>query len=159
MPLLLDGNNVLHALAGEGLDATRLALCNYLRETFANRDDVHVVFDGPSRGGPRAQDFIPHGIRLTYSGGTPADQLVIRAIEVDSAPRRLTVVSTDRQIRAAARRRRCASLTSEEFSERLRTEIERPSPAAPPEPPEKREGLSPEQTESWLEEFGIEPEE
>ncbi len=159
MPLLLDGNNVLHALAGEGLDATRLALCNYLRETVALRDKVHVVFDGPSRGGPRPEDFLPHGIRLTYSGSTPADRFVIRAIEADSAPRRLTVVSTDRQIRAAARRRRCASLTSEEFSRRLRTEIERPSPATPPEPPEKIEGLSPDQTKSWLEEFDIEPEE
>ena len=65
------------------------------------------------------------------------------------------MVSTDRQIRQAARRRRCKIVRSEDFAKLLIRLSEAPPKGPPAEPPEKRRGLPPGEADKWLKEFGL----
>ena len=69
------------------------------------------------------------------------------------------MVSTDRAIRKAARRRRCKVVVSEEFAAALLRAADRPRPAAPAEPAEKRHGLTAAQAEEWIRELQLDEEE
>ena len=94
-------------------------------------------------------------IEVCYSGLRSADELIINFIAADTAPRRLSVVSTDHEIRGAARKRRCPSITSEKLAETL--ERAAAKPPTPHEPSEKRTGTSGEDTKDWMREFGFDP--
>jgi hypothetical protein len=153
VPYLLDGNNVMHALAAAGADCSQAALCRMLGALAEAGERVCVVFDGPEPDPQLAAQMEDPRVQTAYGGPRPADELILQRIAADSAPRRLTVVSTDRRIRAAGRKRRCNVLTSERFVPLLLTAGESADRPAP-EPPEKRQGLSPEQTRRWLREFG-----
>ena len=167
-----------------GLDLARSGLCVLLgelarrpprgaarRETGAPADRrraagthrgeaVTVVFDGPAPHGPLARQIQAPGVRILYAAPEKADEVIARLIDDDSAPRRLIVVSTDRAIRKAARRRRCVSRLSEEFLDDLLRVADRPAGfTSPAEPRQKYQGLSADQTRQWLAEFGYPPEE
>ena len=121
---------------------------------------VTVVFDGPAPYGPLAKQIQADGVRILYAAPEKADEVIVRLIAADTAPRRLTVVSTDRAIRKAARRRRCVSRLSEEFLDDLLRVADRPAGfTSPAEPRQKYQGLSADQTRQWLTEFGYPPEE
>lgn len=158
MPYLVDGNNVIHALAADGVDVGRQSLCRLLAALQKQGQNVRVVFDGPPPPPGLARQIDETGVAVDYAEARSADELIVEHINADSAPRRLTVVSTDRELRKAARRRRCGHITSEDFA-RMLVEIDqrRRSAAAtrPPEPKEKRHGLTEEQTRWWLREFGF----
>ncbi len=120
------------------------------------REDVHIVFDGPEPDAQRARQIGHPDLRVTFSGaGVPADTVIQAVLESDSAARRLIVVSSDRAVARAARRRRARSATVDEFWSRVQRDLSRP-PRNAPEPTEKRDGLSPGATREWLEEFGFE---
>ena len=151
MPYLIDGNNLLFALKEAGCDAGRSGLCALLGK-LARTDRVKVVFDGPPLP-PSAGERAPAGVEVKCSGRQTADKLIIAEIDANTAPRRLTVVSTDREIRKAARRRRCGVALSEDFAkDLLRAPKERPEPV---EPREKWSGLTGQEQAKWLREFGI----
>lgn len=165
MPLLIDGNNLMFALAEVGVDAGRSAVCRLVADLAAGGAGAapasrraHVVFDGPPPQGTLTEQIEDTRIEVTYSGTRKADAILIELIAADSAPRRLTVVSTDHEIRQAAHRRRCTSMTSADFARVLVREVlHRPSgPAGAGEPPEKRSGLTPEQVDQWLRDLGLE---
>jgi hypothetical protein len=155
MPYLVDGNNLMHAMLDAGDDVGRLALCCKLDAFLPPDEPIHVVFDGPAPPAGLARQIRGSGVAVTYCPDTPADDIILREIAHSSAPKRLHVVSSDREIRKAARARRCQSHTSEAFCTRLSREHSPPPSAGPSEPEEKRHGLSDEQTEGWLEEFGL----
>jgi predicted RNA-binding protein with PIN domain len=157
MPYLIDGNNLMHAAAERGLPADRLGLCEVLAELLLRAGErVAVIFDGPEPSASEARAIDRTGIEVAYSGHKAADRLILAAIGADTAPRRLTVVSTDREIRSAARKRRCRCVTSEDFAVELRRSRNGDPPSdKSSEPDEKRQGLSEEQTRKWLEEFGF----
>jgi hypothetical protein len=116
---------------------------------------VHVVFDGASPPEPRASQIGDPSVQVEFSGpGVTADAVVIRAIHDHSAPRRLLVVSSDRAIAQAARRRRATPVRSELFWAQVLEDIARP-PRIHREPGEKRGGLGEGQGEQWLREFGF----
>ena len=150
---LIDGNNVMHALAAVGVDADRAELTGLLAGLAAKGDRVHVVYDGPAAHG--RSEAGPAGlVRVTYSGKRTADELMEEIIAADTAPRRLNVVSTDYRIRRAARKRRCRIVTSEEFASTLHRAGKAKAPR-PDKPDEKQSGLGAEATCKWLREFGI----
>ncbi|MFP3937633.1 MAG: NYN domain-containing protein [Phycisphaerae bacterium] len=150
----MDGNNLMHALAAVGADCSQSALCRMLGCLAEQGEGVSVVFDGRAPNPSLAAQLEDVRVRTLYGGSREADTVILELIAADTAPRRLTVVSTDREIRAAARKRRCCVVTSEEFVPvLLKATRQRPPPA---EPPEKRRGLTPEQTRKWLREFGFE---
>jgi len=170
VPFLIDGNNLMHALHDMGLEVGRGGLCRLMGRfteeggvdsNHTSSRKVRVVFDGAPPYGPLAEQIHDERIDVKYAVGQPADNVIIEYISADSAPRRLTVVSTDREIRTAARHRRCKTETSEDFAKTLVRMLERSRQTSTPqsvEPPEKSVGLAPEQTRAWLKELNVEEE-
>ena len=159
VPFLIDGNNLMHALRKADMQLGRVGLCRLLGELAAGGEKIRVVFDGrppPDQPGGQAQD---DRVEVAYSGRGSADDVIEECIAADTAPRRLTVVSTDRRIRKAARRRRCKAAASEEFAAAMLRALARPKRPAPTEPAEKRLGLSGEQVERWMKELQLDEEE
>ena len=132
MSLLIDGYNSIYA-AGivpkgsgpGGLERSRAALLSFLAESVESAELARttVVFDaGPDapRGLPRSWSF--RGITVRFATGyDDADALIEELIQTDSAPRQLTVVSSDHRVQRAARRRRAKAVDSDRwFSDALR---------------------------------------
>ena len=154
MPLLIDCYNLLHApmppmLAG----LNESQLCHTLARTPWAGQGVTVVCDG--RAGPLGLIESPvDSVDLVYSGhGRTADQVIIDLIDDDTSPRRLIVVSTDHEIRKAARRRRATSWTSDEFIHRLTRALRTPHSPGPEKPTGTLDEV---QTRRWLRAFGLE---
>ncbi len=159
MPVLIDGNNLLHAareLEDPDVLLGRSMLCDKLGHWAERQNEqVHIVFDGPSPPAPLAEQIGHASIQVTYSGrGTNADAVVQDILDGHSAARRLVVVSTDREVRQAARRRRARPVRSAEFWAALLRDLARPTPQRI-EPEEKEAGLTDEAARQWLAEFGL----
>ncbi|MCC6661595.1 MAG: NYN domain-containing protein [Phycisphaerales bacterium] len=138
--LLIDAYNVL-LMEGvlpphlAGLDLTGLAALLAISR-YARRQTV-LVCDGREKD-PRGQ----LGARTTvrYSGpDRTADDVILSTIHSHSAPRTILLVTTDRALAAAARRRRTDTMRSEDFLTHLardearggRTRRPRPMPPVP----------------------------
>jgi predicted RNA-binding protein with PIN domain len=161
MPWLIDGNNLIFALIEVGPETDRTGLCEWLERLCRSGERVCVAFDGMPDRGPVSHEAGGGYLEVLYSRHRTADALIVARIDADTAPRRLKVVSSDRQIRRAARRRGCISLKSEDFARDL---VRLPSSPGEPPPPEplrkKRAGLDEAETRAWLKEFFAEdPEE
>jgi len=159
MSLLIDGYNLLHEAsrdyAAYGHSLSPAALCQILsRWASRRRRQVEIVFDGypPADFGAAESRF--EWVRIAFSRGDGnADEVIARRIESSTAPRRLLVVSSDRQVQRAARRRNCGRVDSGRFWQRVCKDLSRPRRAK--EPIEKRVGLSADQLDYWLEQFGL----
>ena len=154
MALIVDCNNLLHtpmppALAG--LDELRL--CR-LMGAGAPTGRAVVVCDG----GPRGDESTVNGVELIYAGpGRTADDVIVELIGRDSAPRRLTVVSNDNQIRKAARRRRAKVIGCDQFISQLLSWLSaRGGNETTPDDKPGAATLDEQQVRQWLETFGIE---
>jgi len=161
MPVLIDGNNLLHAAQEDTPERPpgRSTLCDLLG-LWAERtgESVRVIFDGPAPTAARAQQIGHAAIEVAFSGaGVKADDVLIGLLDADSAPRRLRVVSSDREIIRAARRRQARPARSGEFWMELRRALERPPPAPRTLPKAKHQGLAPGETDDWLRAFGMLP--
>lgn len=143
MGLLIDGYNLLYAtgMLGKrpgpgGLEKARLALLNQLAASLDAGDlsRTTVVFDAKQapRGAPQAMTH--KGIHVRFAAAhAEADELIEELIRADSAPKRLTVVSSDHRLQTAARRRRATAIGSEEWWDKLlqaRRERHAPLPQA-----------------------------
>jgi hypothetical protein len=154
MGLIVDCNNLLHtsmppALAG--LDELRL--CRLIGAG-KPRGRAVVVCDG----GPRDDQSAVNSVELMYAGpGRTADDVIIDLINADTAPRRLTVVSNDNQIRKAAKRLRAKALGCEQFISQLLSWLSarRPGEATADDKPAAGP-LDDDQVRKWLETFGVE---
>ena len=164
MPLLIDGYNLLHAvgiigrgIGPGGLERSRLALLNFLVESLESREvaTTTVVFDAQEAppGAPRAMNH--RGIEVRFSTGyKDADAMIDELIRADSAPRRLTVVSSDHQVQRSARRRKARAVDSDVwYAEIVRKRLDRRTrqvlkPARPGVP------LLAEEVDRWLRRFG-----
>jgi hypothetical protein len=83
-----------------------------------------------------------------------ADTVIAERIERDSGVRHLIVVSTDREIARAAKRRRATAMRSDEFWRCVLEDLTRPAGASL-EPIEKRRGLRPGEAEDWVKRLGL----
>ncbi len=160
MPVVIDGNNLLHA--ARDADALsplvgRSMLCNTIGQWAELRSErVHIVYDGPAPDAPLASQIAHPAIEVSYSGvGRTADAVIAYLIESSSAARRLVVVSSDGAIIRVAKRRRARPIRSGEFWKCVKRDLARPAPAPKIEPDEKQAGLSPPATQAWLAEFGL----
>ena len=160
MPILIDGYNLLWAL--KKMDDPALTRARMLNMVHASaslmKNPTVVVFDGcipKDWSGPRQTSWV----ELIFSGpNQTADACIMERISGNSAPRRLTVVSSDREIRRAARKRRAISLPSETFAKSVCDLAEAAAAPHNVEPAAKRTGLSPGETEPWLRLFGLDKE-
>jgi hypothetical protein len=162
MRYLVDGYNLLHAtghLAGKvtphALDRARqLLLCRLAEHIKATGDSVTVVFDA-RRAPPKVRSEQEHdGVRVHYVVDAEADDRIEELIRSDTAPKRLTVVSNDKRLREAARRRRCEVLECVAFFE-----LTGKHPAAPSKTNDEAAGSDkPSQSDvgEWMRAFGAE---
>jgi predicted RNA-binding protein with PIN domain len=162
MVYLIDGNNLLYAahthLPGPAIGRQRLCeiLADWARQTAA---DLTVVFDGPPPRPGVIQQMQAPNLTVVFSGPRSADEVIEELIERAPAPAAMYVITGDRAIQSAARRRRCRCLTSADFARGLAS----PPPSTlsenlpPAPPPEKPGALLPEETDEWLRRFDFDP--
>lgn len=148
----------MHAMRKAGEPVGRARLCELVEPVATQGERVTIVFDGPPPR-PLDPDLPDASVSVSFPHPRTADDDILDRIAATSAPRRLAVVTDDRQLRRAAKRRRCRSVRCEEFLRILDRAIERAHRPANPEPPEKRHGLTPEQKRKWLRRFGFDPDE
>ncbi len=135
MPLLIDAWNVLHTtgvlppeMAGVGLRG----LGQLIQRSRWGSQRVQLICDGRP---PGPHSGLPHGMTAIFSGpDREADDLIEARIATTSAPGSLTVVSSDRRIRTAARKRGCKVLTSAAFLEALVRDAQQPRRTGPTRP-------------------------
>ncbi len=164
MPLLIDGYNLLHAsgimgrgVGPGGLERSRLAMLNFLAASLdpGELPRTTVVFDAHDapRGLPRVVQH--RGITVRFAEKyESADEQIEELIRTESAPRRLVVVSGDRRIQRAARRRKAKAVASDVWyaelvrARRQRAQAGAETPDRPPVP------LLEEDVNYWINQFG-----
>lgn len=154
--LLIDAYNLLHqpmppALAG--LDKVRL--CQLLARTSWVYDGVWVVCDGQP--GPLDVRESPEPlVEMLFSGvNQKADDVIMQMVETSSSPRQIIVVSDDREIRQAARRRRCTCWGTGQFIHELLKQLHQAGSGADEKP--APDTLREDDVEHWLRTFGFDP--
>ncbi len=164
MPLIIDGYNLLNAAGilprGVGpatLERARLALLNFLAESLQADElaQTVVVFDAAEPPAGARRELVHRGLEVRFAArGQDADTLIERLIRLHSAPRRLTVVSSDHRLQRAARRRRAAAVDSDVWyaeivrQRELRRQSRQAAPERPPVP------LLAEDVDYWVRRFG-----
>jgi predicted RNA-binding protein with PIN domain len=158
--LIIDGYNLLHASGvfgadrgPRGFEQSRLALLDMLVDLLGDEaPETLVVFDAA-----RAPDGLParlvhRGIRVWFAREYPdADSLIEELVEDDNAPGHLLVVSSDRRLQVAARRRRARATSCEDWLATARAARQaRGRPAADAKPPEPAAS----DVEFWKKYFG-----
>ena len=161
MRYLIDGYNLAYAmnllssqvLPPHRLEQVRQALLVRVRGGHGPAaGDVTVVFDAAraQREGSGRQDF--QGVRVLFSRQQTADDLIEDLLRREPSPRQLTVVSDDRRLQEAARRRTCPVLGCLDYLEELAGPRAPPAPGPPEEP--VKPGANPEaDKQHWLDAF------
>jgi len=156
--IIIDGHNLLHSIVKISDDSSSfgdLQLCwiisRYLKVI---GDKGEIIFDGT---GPRDKSQYDNitNLEVIFAGlGRDADTVIEDKIRASTAPKRLSIISSDRRIRDTARTRKANAIKSEVFWENLQKQLRQKKPVKEPEA--KRSGLSESETKQWLEFFGIE---
>lgn len=162
MGLIVDTYNVLHSGLPEAPDepgADILHLADRIASSrFRMESQVMLVCDGV----PPAGVSFPashRNCRILFAGpGREADALIEELIRENSAPARLLVVSSDRRILKAAKKRRARTLSSPAFLFQLAAPAgpERPAPADAGPAPHKGRELKDGEVRQWIDYFGAE---
>lgn len=163
--LIIDAYNLLHApmpVALAGLDEARLChLLGSRSQSPRQSDRVVIVCDGRPK--PLGLTKSPvESVELRYSGpNRSADDVIIEMIDSSTAPRSLIIVSSDRQIRRAARRRRATSLTAQQFIGRLAASLSSRHLKERAAGKKKADvgPLTSDEVRNWLNTFAIDPDE
>ena len=163
MRTLVDGYNLAHASGilsrniGPGtLQRARDGLIGFLKASLSDteRAGTTIVFDARNAPPDLPHEQMLDGVRILYAFGYgTADALIEELIAEDSAPRQLVVVTGDREIQRAARRRRATIVDSERWYADLRRRRHESlvSKAAPEEKPDTPSSEA--EVEFWLEAF------
>ena len=154
MPYLIDGHNLIPKVPGLSLDAVddEMQLVEMLQE-FCRRKGkrVEVFFDKAPPGGRRVRVFGSVTARFVGQGATEDDAIMGRLARLGRAARNWTVVSSDRQVRTAARAKHATSLRSEDFAVQLCEALDGSSRKTGEDP---GMSVSPDEVDEWLRIFG-----
>ena len=168
---LIDGYNLMHAAGAiDGRESRRELFQRKRRRFLCDLADAlgpercrqtTVVLDASTPPGDFPIKTVYQGLNLIFAlGDENADARIEALIAAHSAPKSLTVVSSDRRIRRAAQRRRARSLSADEFLdllERFQTAKRHEMPSRNPATPrslDRDSPLSAEEAALWLAEFG-----
>ena len=158
MPIIIDGYNLLWSVqeAGDGPEPiSDVQLCHIIgRFLKASGENGEIIFDGTGPPDKSGFDNISN-LEVFFSGlSTDADTVIENKIRANTAPKRLTVVSSDRRLRDAARARKAISIKSQDFWNNVQKQLSRKRTSK--EPAAKQLGLSKGETEQWLKFFDLE---
>jgi hypothetical protein len=103
MPVVIDGNNLLHSLPGRGRgrDEVRRQVLEAVR---GESLQLTVVFDGPPPAGTPDTELLGR-VTVRYSGARSADDLIIALIPAGANAGQWVVVTDDRGLRGRVQRR------------------------------------------------------
>jgi uncharacterized protein len=141
VPVLIDGYNLLHARGDAPAAPGRARLVrDVIRWAERRQRRVHLVFDAWAGGerGEREEARGPVTVCFTRYGET-ADAWIVRRV---TARPEAVVITSDRAVQQAVRRRGAAVLDSEGFVERLEAALDPDGDDRPPD----EEGRAPDQT-------------
>ncbi len=177
--IIVDGYNLMHQIldrrffaAPGGLERARQAVVQRVASLLPQEEHAAttVVFDasGASEGRAEKEETeLPAGdkeIQIVFASEFPdADSRIEDMIRQHSAPVRLTVVSSDRRLVDAARRRGAAGkdcqtwLDGCEEKRRLRTRQMGHDANDASAGPEDLKKLNPDESRYWMREFGFDP--
>lgn len=157
MTLLIDTYNVLHVMGVlppelAGLNVHGLA--GLIRTSRYGRRKSRLVCDGTAVELDKKPDDLPRTITTHFAGPTrEADDVIREMIEQSSSPKRLLVVSSDRAVRTAARKRRCRVLDAPTFLRHIAEDaakaLQRDRSSRPFGP------LTTKQVEQWIRHFKL----
>jgi predicted RNA-binding protein with PIN domain len=167
---LIDGYNLMHAAGAVGSKETTAHAFRRRRRVFLTRlahalgseraRETTIVFDANSPPTDFDLETTYNELRLIFAlGDENADARIEQLIAAHSAPKSLTVVSTDRRIRRAATRRKAKAMTADEFLDELDRLREPKSRERLPQKPPNLHSLDrdapvpPQEAAFWLEEF------
>ena len=168
---LIDGYNLMHAAGAFDRAEIRRELFQRKRRRFLNHladvlgpercRETTVVLDASTPPADFPLETVYKGLNLIFAlGDENADARIETLIAAHSAPKSLTVVSSDRRIRRAARRRRTRILGSDEFLDLLeRFQTDKRHELASQNPAKScvldcGSPLSAEEAAHWMAEFG-----
>jgi len=157
MPIIIDGYNLLWAITKPGEESepiTDVGLCRILGAYLkAVKEKGWIVFDGVGPPDKSGFDNISN-LEVVFAGrAVDADTVIEDKIRASTAPKRLTIVSSDQRLRKASRARKAILIKSEMFWAEVLKQLSRKSKAE--EPVEKRMGLTEGETKQWLDYFGL----
>lgn len=154
MPYIVDGHNLIPRIPGLSLqdidDENRLVemLQEFCR---VSRKRVEVYFDNAPPGQLKVQKF---GLVTAFfvRAGRSADQAIRQKLNrLGNEARNWSVVSSDREVQAAARAARATVIPASSFAQQLLTTIQEPNSSTDTlEEP----AMSPQELEHWMKEFG-----
>ncbi len=157
MPIIIDGYNLLHSIRkSEYHESTSdVQLCRIIGKFLKlTGEKGEIVFDGTGPKDKGGFDNISN-LEVLFAGrNSDADTVIEDKIRANTAPKRLTIVSSDRRLRKAAQVRKATSVKSDAFWAGLEKQLSRKRPAR--EPAEKRRGLNESETKLWLKFFDLE---
>lgn len=156
--LIIDGTNLLHAIynvVGDTESISDIGMCKTISHLLRlTSEKGEIIFDGKGPPDKEGFDNIDY-LEVSFSGvGSDADTIIEDKIRASTAPKAITIISSDRRLRRAARARKATSVKSEVFWTDLQKQLNRK--ATVEEPSAKREGISSSETKQWLELFGLE---
>ncbi len=157
MPLIIDTYNALHVtgvLPPELAVGDPAGLAALIAASRFASEAVWLVCDGVPRGASRVGRIVIEGA----GPGKSADDHIAAFLDRSSAPRRLTVVTSDRAIQRKARSRGADWMKSEEFLAMLAEDARRARPSrGRPAPPSPRRSvpLNEREVAGWMTLFEI----
>lgn len=154
MPLLVDCYNVLMQTMPPSLAGLDEAgLCMALGHSRWGAGGVVVVADGSPK--PLGTSASPHlRAELIYSGkGRSADDVILEQVNASSAPRRVTVVTSDHALQKAVKRRGVKVIESSVLVQELARNPKRFR--VPEDRPPIPDRLTGDEVDRWLRRFGI----
>ena len=166
--LLVDGTNLLYALSRGPQRQPAAALIGKIRGAIPLETQITLVFDGPPERGVR-NERIAQGLTVQYSGRYSADTILITLVadaammsESATATDAILVVTDDRELRLAIRKRGARTAGAAWLLGRLERPLVRPGAttignARPPRPPRIVQGPPGEDTSDQADESRWQP--
>lgn len=106
MPIVVDGNNLLHLLPRP--ERSRAAVRRQVLEATRHENlSVTVVFDGPPPEGAPGRESLGR-VTVVYAGSRSADDVIVALLPAGAAARQWSVVTDDRGLAERVRARGAA---------------------------------------------------
>jgi predicted RNA-binding protein with PIN domain len=147
--LVIDGHNLIGQIEDLSLSDPHdeEKLISRLEEYHRERGTPIIVVFDPGPAPPPAKRLRGKGIKVLFAPpGSKADTLLINLIKKSPYPKGLTIVSSDREVRRAARARRAKTMTAQRFARLL--SCPKRLPRAKPTIKERR--LSSSEVKEWM---------